>query len=321
MAYYRLSTLDDLLALIGTSEDEHIEFKSSMQLSPPKTDNDARSFLDSLSCDISGFLNGSGGTLVLGIEEHNNQRDRDTYGTAARLSSGVPRDRWDVSKLESALAGRIQPNVADRLKVRAIKVDKEANLYAFVVDVSAGVTAYQARDRKYYARRSTGLEPLEDKEVRLRMLFNDRPRVDIKIEPRFQSSPTLLTKLDERLILKVTVYLENIGTSTVREGSVGLTFFSGEEKLDWRISGIGSFEDLRIYPGMSVATNEYTYGFSGWDLARTKDITIRAAAHIDNGRETIQQFSLNELLDIETVGLIEKLKAANDALKRRREEH
>ena len=320
MAHYKLSTLEDLLALIGTSEDEHIEFKSSMQLSPPKTDNDARSFLDSLSCDISGFLNGSGGTLVLGVEEHNNQRDRDTYGTAARLSTGVPRDRWDVSKLESALAGRIQPNVADRLKVRAIKIDKEAGLYAFVVDVTAGVTAYQARDRKYYARRSTGLEPLEDKEVRLRMLFNDRPRVAIKLEVGFQSSATLLSKLDERLILKVQVFLENIGTSTVKEGSVVVKLFSDDRELDWLMDSVSPFEDKRIYPGMTSHTNSFSFGFSGWDLVATNSLTFRAAAYIDNGQETIQQFSLSELLDGEKVDLIDKLKATNDALKRRRKD-
>lgn len=319
MAPNRITSKDDLLALIGTEENEHIEFKSSRQLGPTKTENDARSFFDSVSCDISGFLNGSGGTLVIGIEEHNDQRDKDRYGTASGLSAGIPRDRWNVSKLESALADRIEPSVADRLKVRSILVDEAEGLYAFVVNIEAGITAYQARDRKYYARRSTRLEPLEDKEVRLRMLFNDRPRVGIKLEAFFQNSPTLFTKLSERFILKVKVYLENIGTSTVREGSVNLSLFSNDDRLDWRTDGTAPFEELRIYPGMTVATNYYTYGFSGWDLAKTGELNFRASAHIDNGRETTQQFFLNNLLDGETIALMETLKSSKNGLKERRD--
>ena len=55
-------------------------------------------------------------------------------------------------------------------------------LFAFVVDVRPGHTAYQADDKKYYVRRSGRSEPMEDKDIRLRMLAADKPRIVVRLE-------------------------------------------------------------------------------------------------------------------------------------------
>jgi hypothetical protein len=143
-------------------------------------DNSRRKFVsDQVVRTVSAFLNSDGGQLIIGIEEQE--------GVAVKLSDGIPRSNMTWEQLQSSICNRIQPAVADYVSVFSIPVTERGNgekLFAFVVDVMPGFTAYQADDKKYYGRRAGQSEAMEDKDIRLRMLAADKPRFDINLRPR-----------------------------------------------------------------------------------------------------------------------------------------
>lgn len=108
-------------------------------------------------------------------------------GAADTLSTGVPKSRLSWEQLRNAICDRIQPGVAGYVSVFSVQVAANSDgekLFAFVIDVKPGTTAYQADDKKYYVRRSGQSEPMEDKDIRLRMLAGDKPRIVTKLHPR-----------------------------------------------------------------------------------------------------------------------------------------
>src|SRR4029079_10139598 len=119
-----------------------------------------------------------GGLLVIGIEEE--KKD----GIGSSLSNGVSRSQLKAEQLQQIICGRIQQSVAGCVSVYPVPVGENPNgekLFAFVVDVRQGSTAYQADDKKYYARRSGQTVAMEDKDIRLRMLAGDKPRISINL--------------------------------------------------------------------------------------------------------------------------------------------
>jgi hypothetical protein len=171
--------LELLHSYIGQEESYELEFKSSTALTGD--DGKARKFLADLTCHVSAFLNSEGGRLLIGIEEAES-RDKKQAEKAVGLSLGVPRSRYTAARISSAICDQIHPSVASYVSVFPVivgQVDGE-DLQAFVVDVKPGVTAYQAADKHYYARRSYSSEPMEDKDIRLRMLADEKPRGELR---------------------------------------------------------------------------------------------------------------------------------------------
>lgn len=180
-------TRAQLEQFIGNEESYELEFKSSRPLREDK----AEKFFDDLSTHVSAFLNSDGGLLVVGVEEE--KRDKDQAGKASGLSEGVPHPAWRGDRFQSKLCDRIHPAVASYVLVHTVKVADEGgiDLRAFVIEVKPGITAYQAPDKKYYSRRSFSSEAMEDKDIRLRMLADDRPRAALKFRvDAWPSSPS-----------------------------------------------------------------------------------------------------------------------------------
>lgn len=170
-----------LRQLIRQEETQQLEFKSSEGLKDKKGPG---AFVSKqiVPC-VSAFLNTAGGRLVVGMEERK--------GTAFELSKGVARNQLDRDQLQRMICDRIQPAVASNVRVDSVNVgkdDKDNNLFAFVVTVEQGVTAYQADDKMYYSRRSGETVAMEDKDIRLRMLAGDKPRLSIRLCARNQLS-------------------------------------------------------------------------------------------------------------------------------------
>lgn len=177
-------SLERLQTYIGQEETYNLEFKSSRGLLQSTAGELEKTFND-LSTHISAFLNSDGGLLIIGIEEFD-KRDKKQAGKAAALSDGIPRSLWIGDRIQSKLCDRIQPAVASYVLVHTVVVGKQEaeDLLAFVIEVKPGITAYQAADKKYYSRRSFSSEPMDDKDVRLRMLSDSVPRValDVHVE-------------------------------------------------------------------------------------------------------------------------------------------
>jgi hypothetical protein len=169
-------TIDTLKAFVGQQETQRLEFKSSRGLINDNAQKRGKFIADQIVPTVSAFLNTDGGQLVIGIEEKG--------GVAVGLSEGVPHILQSQDRLQSAICDRIQPAVASYVTVNSVQVRQTVDgdrLLAFVVDVKAGTTAYQADDKKYYVRRSGQSEAMEDKDIRLRMLAGDKPRLSIDL--------------------------------------------------------------------------------------------------------------------------------------------
>lgn len=176
-------TRERLQQFVGQEESYNLEFKSSRPLLDP-SGGKVDSFFNDLSCHVSAFLNSDGGLLIIGLEEPP-QSDRKRAELAIGLSDGVPRSVFTASRLSNKLCDRVHPAIGSYLQVYPVPVGKTGDgedLLAFVVNVQPGITAYQAADKRYYCRRSFSIEPMEDKDVRLRMLTDTRPRAALKIE-------------------------------------------------------------------------------------------------------------------------------------------
>lgn len=171
--------LERLRSYLGQEESYEVEFKSSKALTGD--DGRARKFLADLTCHVSAFLNSEGGRLLIGIEEAES-KDKKQAEKAVELSSGVPRSRYTAARISSAICDQIHPSVASYVSVFPVVVgqEDEEELLAYVVEVKPGVTAYQAADKHYYARRSFSSEPMEDKDIRLRMLADEKPRGELR---------------------------------------------------------------------------------------------------------------------------------------------
>ena len=202
----QFTTKSDLEAILGESESRTLEFKSSRPLE--QDSNKIRKFVsDTVARVVSSFLNSDGGVLIIGIEEDKAER-------AARLSPGVPRAVMRRDTLQNMIVGMIQPSVGDLLSVRAVRVDDsdEEPRFAFCVDVRSGNTAYQAADKLYYFRREGQSIAMDDKDIRLRMLAGDKPRIEISLQRELyhpHGSPDWVTGVGWKLTIK------NIGLKTI----------------------------------------------------------------------------------------------------------
>jgi hypothetical protein len=176
-----------LESFIGQEESYQLEFKSSLGLS---RDSQAK-FLFDLTCHVSAFLNSDGGTLIIGIEEAPG-KDKKQAEKAIGLSKGIPRSCFTGARLASAICDQIHPSVASYVQVFPVVVGEQngEDLLAFTVEVAPGVTAYQAADKLYYARRSFSSEAMEDKDIRLRMLADEKPRGELRYRLRWDLAGT-----------------------------------------------------------------------------------------------------------------------------------
>lgn len=170
-------TLERLQSFLNAEEHASLEFKSTRGL---LDDKNRHKVVDDLCGDITGFLNGEGGLLIIGLDEGKRELKPDV---ATRISAGIPRRALSASVLENMICSRIHPAVAGLIKVFPIRVDQTTDdeLLAFAVEIAPGITAYQAPDKKYYVRRGYATEAMEDKDIRLRMLNNQVARASVTV--------------------------------------------------------------------------------------------------------------------------------------------
>ena len=173
--------LEDLQSLIGLSESQRLEFKSSALLSK----NQEHIALE-LSKEVSAFANTEGGTIVIGIAEGKQGK----IPVADRLD-GVGSE-WPSQRIQQLVEGNISPHLVG-LRFRAIPLDAERARYAHVIHVPAGTTAYQSKDYRYYGRSEYESKPLPDYVVRLLMLRGKLPSATLRVvEKLIEDTPVSL---------------------------------------------------------------------------------------------------------------------------------
>jgi predicted HTH transcriptional regulator len=160
-------TEEHLLNLIGITEFFRLEFKSARLLL------NKEQAIPELSKTVSAFANSEGGTLVIGIAGKVIEGNR----RVAKELDGIDREVVSPEWLEQVIRSNISPALPT-IRVYEIRLTGQRDgRVAFVVVVPAGSTAYQANDRRYYARQEFGVEPLPDHEVHLRMARDRIPQL------------------------------------------------------------------------------------------------------------------------------------------------
>ena len=221
-------TLDRLKEYIGAEESLQLDFKSSRPLAGGNR-NDAKKFIDGLSSHVSAFLNSEGGLLLVGLEEEDRKNQPDI---ATGLSEGVPRKLWTAQQFENSICDRIHPSVAAYVQVFPITVrEKDGDkLQAFAIEVKRGTTAYQAEDKIYYVRRGYSSDPMEDKDIRLRMLSDDRPRAVVQVALSSDDAIFKLRRKFENYVADVQAAEQKLGKASDR--------FTTEENLELNPLGL-----------------------------------------------------------------------------------
>lgn len=301
--------IEKLREFIGCEESNVLDFKSSKAFN--RSTNDQEEFIDGLTTHVSAFLNSDGGMLLIGLEELDRKGQPDV---ATELSTGVPRKQINASKLEQKLCDRIHPSVAGYVNVFPVVVgkDSEGDLLAFVVKVKAGVTAYQAKNKLYYARRSYSSEPMEDKDIRLRMLSGDKPRATLLC----QTKPGIEPKYgDEFARANIFLNINNVGYQTIREYSFKYEIVqndytkgmvrcdvlppsSSQSSKNWRMSYVRhdseSPDQEPLFPG-AIKQLLQIHLVVPKEVDRNQfSIYLEAELFIDNGQPVIERFEIDE---------------------------
>lgn len=191
----RLETKQDLQRLIddGVKEDLRLEFKGGPALD--KTDKER----NEMAKDISAMANADGGQIVYGLREDKTR--------------GVPTEFWPIDgrrfgreTVEQVARSKISPAI-EGLEVRTIPLNEDASEVAFVIGVprAIGSAPHQSADHKYYRRRGTTVDPMEDYEVREAMRRSVDP--DLYADLGFEMSDWVS---EHRLNIRPTLFNRSI---------------------------------------------------------------------------------------------------------------
>ena len=170
---------------IGQEENIRLEFKSGKGLKQDKEKTKKEGVNDIIK-EVVALINTDGGEVLIGVEEESRPAGTKTSSGKASKIEGVSRSVMDAKRLNQTICDNISPATGSLVTVFPISLghDEEGveNL-AFAIEVKAGNTAYQfSGDKIYYGRRGSESIPLDDKDVRLRMLSDDKPRVKLSCE-------------------------------------------------------------------------------------------------------------------------------------------
>lgn len=149
----KLTTEDDLLALIGTSETFDLEFKSCGALGRgDKAKGD-------ISKDVSSMANSAGGTIVYGVVEENH--------VASSIDTGFDQSEFSKEWLEQVIDSNIHPRLQG-LKIDVVPLPSRNDRVAYVVTVQQAMerAPHQASDHRYYKRGNFRAVPMQDYEIR-----------------------------------------------------------------------------------------------------------------------------------------------------------
>ncbi len=198
-------TQDDLQQLVQQQrqEDGELEYKDSRALEWPKGDNRAREArLNEISKDVSALANSNGGLLVYGIAEKDH--------LPVRVDDGVDPKTHGREWLEAVIRDNLQ-DAPSGLRVFAIPVGNTGRI-AYVIDVPLLPQGCQARDKRYYRRRSYRVDMLDDWEVRELLSRSAQPRVALNVTSHAVEGAPQMRRL--------AITLSNTGTVRVHDWQV-----------------------------------------------------------------------------------------------------
>jgi hypothetical protein len=192
MSEWTKQRLDQMIA-DGVEENLSLDYKRADSLS--KSDERKKT---EITKDVSSFANSSGGVLIYGVAEFN---DDARCHLPERLD---PIRRAELSKewLDQVIQG-IQPRI-EGVVIHPVTISEPDNSVCYVVEVPQSHTAHMARDHRYHKRHNFTTAQMEDYEVRDVMNRRTHPKIKASI---FINRAASRTKPEGVILVK----LENVG--------------------------------------------------------------------------------------------------------------
>jgi hypothetical protein len=191
---------DDVEILIKDKVKENLslEYKRSLSLNK----NDQKSITE-LSKDISAFANSVGGTIIFGVEEDNKTQ------TPIKIDGGFKPDEISGDWLDQIISSNIQPKLKVRIKPIALSKTNPGS-FIYVVYVPLSETApHMASDKRYYYRRETRKEIMEDFQVRDVLNRKTTPDLLIYLKPILDSANKLNFQIDNTYGTNIEIAIKN----------------------------------------------------------------------------------------------------------------
>jgi hypothetical protein len=189
MSEWTKERLDQMIT-DGVEENLSLDYKSKGALSK----NDDRKKTE-ISKDVSSFANSSGGLLIYGVAEF---EDESRKHLPERLD---PIQRSEISKewLDQVIQ-TIRPRI-ENVVIHPVTISEPDNTVCYVVEVPQSNTAHMARDHRYHKRHNFTTAQMEDYEVRDVMNRRTHPKIKASIfinrkTERIKPEGTILVRLE-----------------------------------------------------------------------------------------------------------------------------
>lgn len=154
----------------GVEENIHLDYKGSGSLSK----QDAKKA--EISKDVSAFANSDGGTIIYGIAEFNEAEKRHLPEKLDPIDGTQFTKEWLEQVINSSISPRITNVIITPIQIG----DPAQNKVIYVVDIPKGMTAHQAKDKRYYRRFNFESQMMEDWEIK--DIINRQTKTDIIIQ-------------------------------------------------------------------------------------------------------------------------------------------
>jgi hypothetical protein len=204
MSSWTRERLERLIA-DGVEESVTLEYKRAGSLA--NTDSNKVE----ITKDVSAFANSAGGTLIYGIAEPDDKKQRHRPQRLDPVSRSLASKEWLEQIIQT-----IQPRI-DGVVIHPVPIDEAANTVCYVVEVPQSHTAHQARDHVYYKRQNFNRPPMEDYEVRDVMNRRSQPRIRAFVRIDNINGARLFPGI-------IKLRLENFGRALVRDYMADLQF-------------------------------------------------------------------------------------------------
>lgn len=168
-------TLDKINQFItdGVEENIHLDYKGAGSLAK----QDAKKA--EISKDVSAFANSDGGTIIYGITEFNEQEKRHLPEKLDPIDGTQFTKEW----LEQVINSTISPRITNIIITPIHIGDPAQNKVIYVVDIPKGITAHQAKDKRYYRRFNFESQMMEDWEIKDIINRQTKTNIQIRFEP------------------------------------------------------------------------------------------------------------------------------------------
>jgi hypothetical protein len=145
-------------------ESLNLEYKGAKALEQVGNKKDINT---EITKDVSAMANSDGGTIIYGINETN------------YLIEPIDQRKKTKEWLAQVISRSIRPPI--NFIITPVSIDNENNV-VYVVDISKGETAHQAKDKKYHKRFDTTTADMEDYEIRDVMGRNKYPKFELSFD-------------------------------------------------------------------------------------------------------------------------------------------